>query len=788
MATANCTLTYVRTMDKGTNETSATYHFGYGNAGQRWVTCYKVTVPSYTGTPSSITFSLNVNRGTAYPTNKNSTWKIGLDESAPVWSAADGAYTAGSAYAAGWYDKGGSWQGTFSGSITSTTVSKVVTISTSSAILDGGNTFYVYLFSGANAYNSIKVTSISAYITYSSEAVTGTTLYVGTTSSPTSTTAYPTPNKRTVYYRVAGLANPVKNYSQFRVYLSEGFSMSAITDSQYGTVGYTPYGTCIDTYSNASSSAYEFTRSFSIPNANFKIGAITGIVVVASTTTYPNRYWRIGTRSGSTYLPVVRNIWPASADWYANVIDNTVKVTGKTSVQYSSTHSTSNNPQYVKWIGATSGKNYSAAGENTDYSPYLEAATSWDSGTYLPAYTSATTNNYVETGLSPGTTYTRYFVAGSAWGGTTTYANYNYFGLKDVVTFTTDANYSGTNTSSVTSATTATITSTVNNTTNLDGYIYYSTSSGLKSRPSTKQAYSSKKITVNLTNLTANKKHDYYFYVYSSESGILYSIGSTSFTTDASSYTQTTTVSSEGITDATINTSTPSPTTNLDGKTYFSINSNSSPVSSLNIVGSGSYGGNIVISNLQSDKSYTLYTYVKSSVTGKYYPTGTVDTFSTLAPNYTADCLVTGIGTDCAYLFATNFSSTNLDGYYVTDVDYGDEATPEADIVNYKVGLRESKFVSNLVPGMTYTYYFYVLPSSGNLQKINSLTFTTRSSVVYYGENLTPHRIYMVRNGRLEGISLYREGTPEILYLEDGSTITTSDGLVFNTTEGDIDI
>jgi len=99
MATANCTLSYVRTMDKGTNEGSATYHFGYGNAGQRWVTCYKVTIPSYTGTPSSITFTLSVNRGTAYPTNKDSTWKVGLDAAAPVWSAADGAYTAGSVYA-----------------------------------------------------------------------------------------------------------------------------------------------------------------------------------------------------------------------------------------------------------------------------------------------------------------------------------------------------------------------------------------------------------------------------------------------------------------------------------------------------------------------------------------------------------------------------------------------------------------------------------------------------------------------------------------------------------------
>lgn len=733
MATTNCTLSYVRTMDKGTNETSATYHFGYGNAGQRWVTCYKVTVPSYTGTPSSITFNLSVNRGTAYPTNKNSTWKVGLDEAAPVWSAADGAYTAGSAYAAGWYDKIGSWYNTFSGSIGSSNVSKTITITTSSAILDSGNTFYVYLFSGADNANSIKLASISAYVTYSSEAVTGTTLYVGTTSTPTSTTAYPTPGKRTLTWKVTGLQYQVKEYTRFYLYKNSGLSF---TNGQKTK----PSGTQIDSYSSTTSTATSFTKSFNIPNVNLLIGSSTGVVCIAQNA---SGYWRIG---GSGNTPKTCYVYPKATDWFQGATSVYPSVNGRSSVTIVAHHLVSNSPIYLNHIELST-SSMSTSGTDT-YSGTMSGYCSFDT-------TSSAATKYIEkTGLSAGTKYTFYPVAY----GNTIYTNNKYYGL-DKISFTTDANYSGTNTSSVTSTTTATITSTVNSTTNLDGYIYYSTSSGLASRPSTKQAYNNRKITVNLTGLTANKKHDYYFYVYSSESGILYSIGSTSFTTDASSYTQTTVVSSEGITNATINVSTPSPTTNLDGKTYFSINSNSSPVNSLNIIGSGNYGGNITISNLQSDKSYTLYTYVKSSATGKYYPTGTVDTFSTLAPSYTADCLVTGIGIDCAYLFATNFSSTNLDGYYVTDIDYGDDVTPGADIVNYKVGLRESKFVSDLVPGMTYTYYFYVLPSNGNLQKINSLTFTTRSSVVYYGENLTPHRIYMVRNGRLEGVNLYREGT-----------------------------
>lgn len=756
MATANCTLSYVRTMDKGTNEGSATYHFGYGKAGQRWVTCYKVTVPSYTGTPSSITFSLNVNRGTAYPTDKDSTWKIGLDEEAPVWSAADGAYTAGSAYAAGWYGKEGSWLGTFSGAISSSNVSKTVTISTKSAILDGGNTFYVYLFSGADAYNSIKLSSISAYVTYTNETTTATNLYVGTASTPASTTAYPTPNKRTVYYRVAGLANQLKNYKYFKVYLSSGFSMTAITDSTYGTVGYTPSGTCIDTYEPSSSStAYEFTRSFSIPNTNFKIGANTGIVVVASTTTYPSRYWRIGERSGSTYLPVIRYIYPQATDWFQSIISVNAKVTGKNSVTFNVVHNTSNYPRYLNYvcIGKTSA---STSGQSSEPNYYCYSTT----GEISSSGASYSSSNST---FSAGTSYTCYPHADA----NTSYASSGYYGLGSV-SFTTDADYSGTNTSSVTSTTTATITSTVNSTTNLDGYIYYSTSSGLTSRPSTKQAYSSRKITVNLTGLTANKTHTYYFYVYSSVSGILYSIGSTSFTTDANSYIQTSTLSSVALFDAIVNVSTPSSITNLDGKTYFSVD-NSSLTESLTINASGLYNTNITISNLSQNTEYKYYTYVKSSVTGYFYQTGSV-TFTTASANYSADCVVSGITHNSAYLCAVNYSSTvGINDYcYITTEDYGQEinSTEYEPIIweEIKHDRYESLHVGNLVAGMPYTYYFYIYSNVLNkYMKLGSVSFVTYSTVMYYGNDLKSYRGYMLNpnTGMLEGICLYSENTNE---------------------------
>lgn len=545
-------------MDKGTNETSATYHFGYGKAGQRWVTCYKVTIPSYTGTPSSITFTLSVNRGTAYPTNKDSTWKVGLDAAAPVWSAADGAYTAGSVYARGYYDTYGAYTESFSGSISTSNVSKTVTFETSSSFLDGGNTFYVYLYSGANAYNSIKVASISAYVTYSSEAVTGTTLYVGTTSTPTSTTAYPTPSKRTVYYRVAGLSTQLKNYKYFKVYLSSGFSMTAITSSG-STVGYTPSGTLLTTYTPSSTStAYEFTSSFTVPNTSFPIGTNTGIVVVASTTTYPDRYWRIGTRSGSNYLPVIRYIYPLAADWFLGAVNIDAKITGKNSVKYTITHNTSNDPKYIKWLGVfTEDVPYATNGHSGGTTGIWD----YDCGSVnVTAHASGTSYTITQSGLSAGTSYKRYMQAG-ARAETPYYASSAYYGLGSV-SFTTDDEYSATISANVTGSTTATLSmsdlnSTINlysyewfvsttnvattkNISNMENYFYIdedSTDDGEGGAAIDNGEFvSPEESKITLTGLLPATEYTMYAYVCSKASGIWYQCGSVTFKTHSYIY------------------------------------------------------------------------------------------------------------------------------------------------------------------------------------------------------------------------------------------------------------
>lgn len=729
MATASCTLTYVRTMDKGTNEGTATYNFGYGNAGQHWCVCYKVTVPSYTGTPSGITFTLNVNRGSSksYQVNRNSTWKVGLDETAPIWSAANGAYTAGSAYADGLYSRVGSWYNTFSGSITSTAVSKTVTISTTSAILDSGNTFYVYLFSGANTYNSIELKSISAYVTYSSEAVTGTTLYVGTTSTPTSTTAYPTPNKRTVYYRVTGLQNPVKNYYHFKVYLSNGFSMTARSDS-----GYNVSGTLLTTYSNSSSSAYEFTSSFSIPNTSFPIGSNTGIVVVASTKTYPNRYWRIGARSGSTYLPVIRYIYPKAVDWFLNTVNCSAKVTGKNSVTYTFTHTTSNNPKYIKWLGAfTTSVPYNTSGHNGGSTGI------WDyscGSLNISASAANTTYSFSQSGLSAGTSYTRYLQAG-AQSETPYYASNYYYGLGSV-SFTTDANYTGQNISAtVTGSTTATIQCGVNSKINLDGNIYYSTTSGLSSKPSTYVAlgdyYSFSK---NLTGLVANQPHTYYFYVYSSASGVLYQIGSVSFTTDASSYSADISASVTGATTATISMSSLSSTTNLDNYWYLIDNDGGATMASISDYFGQNRGSSINLSNIttptvSAGSSHTVYAYVKSSASGKYYRVGST-TFTTDQSSYTATIGTSNITPVSGNITIASLSSTtNLDSnWYISTTNTTSLPTS---LTTAGSAARNNAISLSREPGASTTYYAYVKSSASN--KYYQIGYTTLTNPNYSG-------------------------------------------------------
>lgn len=763
MATASCALTYVNTYGNAYPESSAAaYHFGYGKAGQRWVTCYKVTMPSYTGTFNSISFSISVNRGTAYPTNKTSTWKIGLDSLGPVYNAAQGLYIDGSQYVKGYYNTEGTYTNTFSGTITTSTSSFTTTFSSQSSLFSSGSVFYIYLYSGANEYNSIKLTSLSATLTYTSETVTGTNLLVGSSSSNLNTTATINPSTKLLYWRITGLQYQIKEYTGFHLYLNAGFSF---TNGQTSA----PTGTKIATYSSTTSTATSFTQSFTVPTSSLKIKDPLEALSVVAVAQNAAGYWRIG---GSGNSPVARLVYLSPSDWFANNINCSVTSLGQTTATITVKHLVSNSPKYLNYVelSTSSMVNY---GTNT-YLGTMSGYCSFDSTTSSPV-----TKTISKTGLNPGTTYKYYPVAY----GNTTYTFHKYYGLSQTVEFTTDANYSGTNTSSATSTTTATITSTVNSTINLDGYIYYSTSSGLKSKPSTKQAYNNRKITVNLTGLTANKKYDYYFYVYSSESGVLYSIGSTSFTTDASGYTGTITSSNVTHNSATLTLSNLSNTTNLNSKWYIST-TNSNITTSLSDVYGAERGSTISLANLLESTPYTFYGYVYSSASSKYYKIGEVS-FSTNASTYTANVVITGITDNSAYLCMYNLSNTNnLDGkYYISSNNYGTSSSTIESIAS--VQWANSYQFTNLIPGNEYVYYIYVYNTSTNTYMyVTSATFVTHSGIIYVkNEELEPYRLYVYNNedGNWYGLSLYGKETPEIFYLKDSSMLMTSDGLIFNT-------
>ena len=725
MATANCTLTYVRTMDRGTNDSSAAYHFGYGNSGQRWVTCYKVTIPSYTGTPSGITFSFSVNRGTAYPTDKNSTWKIGLDEQAPVWSEADGAYTAGSVYANGNYANAGSYTNTFSGTITSSTSSFTSTFSSNSALFDSGNILYVYFYSGSSSSNSIKLTSVSATVSYTTETVTGTNLVVGTTSSPSATTAYPTPSKRTVYWGVSGLQSQIKNYTGFHLYLSSGFSF---TQGQTSA----PTGTKIASYSSSTSTATSFTQSFTVPSSNFKIGKNTGIVCVAQNA---SGYWRIG---GSSNSPKVCYINLKATTWFRDAIAINIKEITKSSVTYTIKLNGYNSPRYLEYVDYCKGQT-SVSGSNTEVS-YGSKRLSFSSST-----SSSTTGDLTISGLSAGTQYTHYFTADS----TTSYATYGYYGLNSV-TLTTDDDYSGDNAASVAGSTTATISCTLNSIINLDGKIYYSTSSGLTSKPSTYVSYDgNNKGEVSLTELSSGTSYIYYFYVYSSESGILYSVGSISFTTDNSSYSAVIEANVTGSTTATVSISNLSSNVNLDSNWYLSTESD---VSSL----LNKYFTCTTTTSLPVTYSQQYdYSYEATINGGTYYlefdediPSGTTLTLdSDSNGNPTTS---NGIWVYTSQSSNTKLSSTKLTFITVTDSSSTNMISADR---NNTIELSDMNVCS------TITYYAYVYSSaSGNYYQVGSITFNTHS-YIYYADsngNLIPCWTYILNSstGELEKILL----------------------------------
>lgn len=548
-----------------------------------------------------------------------------------------------------------------------------------------------------------------------------TNLVVGTTSSPSATTAYPTPSKRTVYWGVSGLEYQVKEYTGFYLYLSNSFSF---TNGQTSA----PSGTKIATYSSTTSTATSFTQSLTVPSMKFKAGNNTGIVCVAQNA---SGYWRIG---GSGNSPKKCYVNLKAVDWFYASFGISISVTGPTTATANIMHSGYNSPQYIKYINRCTSST-STSGSNSQSGTEKQYVTLGKSNSSSQSVTMSIT------GLTAGSSNTLYFTAQA----NKNYARYEYYGLESI-SITTDANYSGTTSASVTGSTTAIISCTVNNTTNLDGNIYYSTTSGLSSKPSTYVHYdSNRKGTRSLTGLTANQPYKYYFYVYSSVSNKLYSIGSITFTTDASSYTMTASVSNIDSNSAVVSiTSGPEPTTNLNSYWYLSTSTDSS-LTSLENVSSALRTNAINLNNLDSHAIITRNIYVYSTVSEKYYKAGSIS-FETTVPQYDASLIVSGVtGTQADItLFGLN-NTTNLDeNYYLTKVNAGNISPNIENPISNKRGL--SIRIENLIPGHGYNYYCYVYNTyDNNYYYVNSINFNTYSTIVYYKDDnlLKKYRLYI---------------------------------------------
>lgn len=250
---------------------------------------------------------------------------------------------------------------------------------------------------------------------------------------------------------------------------------------------------------------------------------------------------------------------------------------------------------------------------------------------------------------------------------------------------------------------------------------------------------------VDLTNLESNKSQTWYVFAYNTYNGYYYKIGSVTFTTDASSYTMTASVSNISSNSAVISiTSGPEPTTNLNSYWYLSTSTNSS-LTSLENVSSALRTNTINLNNLDSQATITRNIYVYSTVSGKYYKAGSIS-FETTIPQYDASLIVTGVtGTQADItLFGLN-DTTNLDeNYYLTKINAGNISSSIENPISSKRGL--SIRIENLIPGYGYNYYCYVYNTyDNNYYYVNSINFNTYSTIVYYKDDnlLKKYRLYI---------------------------------------------
>lgn len=250
---------------------------------------------------------------------------------------------------------------------------------------------------------------------------------------------------------------------------------------------------------------------------------------------------------------------------------------------------------------------------------------------------------------------------------------------------------------------------------------------------------------VDLTNLESNKSQTWYVFAYNTYNGYYYKIGSVTFTTDASSYTMTASVSNISSNSAVVSiTSGPKPTTNLNSYWYLSTSTDSS-LTSLENVSSALRTNIINLNNLDSQATITRNIYVYSSISGKYYKAGSIS-FETTVPQYNASLIVTGITGSEADITLFNLNdTTNLDeNYYLTKINAGNISSSIENPISNKRGL--SIRIENLIPGYGYNYYCYVHNTyDNNYYYVNSINFNTYSTIVYYKDDnlLKKYRLYI---------------------------------------------
>lgn len=250
---------------------------------------------------------------------------------------------------------------------------------------------------------------------------------------------------------------------------------------------------------------------------------------------------------------------------------------------------------------------------------------------------------------------------------------------------------------------------------------------------------------VDLTNLESNKSQTWYVFAYNIYNGYYYKIGSVTFTTDASSYTMTASVSNISSNSAVVSiTSGPEPTTNLNSYWYLSTSIDSS-LTSLENVSSALRTNTINLNNLDSQATITRNIYVYSSISGKYYKAGFVS-FETTVPQYDASLIVTGVtGTQADITLFNLNDTTNLDeNYYLTETNAGNISSSIENPISNRRGL--SIRIENLIPGYGYNYYCYVYNTyDNNYYYVNSINFNTYSTIVYYKDDnlLKKYRLYI---------------------------------------------